>query len=297
MKKYFLSFASSDLHRSLYRIKKQAINIGIYDIINTSTEIDLDSDFRTVFHEHLNFGSRGYGYWCWKPQIILQTLRNMNEGDILQYTDSGCHLNINGKDRLLEYFAIVEKSSNGILAFQAKAPEPPLKYDGKYLLELEFKRTKGDLLDYFNVRNREDIVNTQTIEATILFIRKCQNSLNILEQWINPIYHDFCLIDDSPSRSNNMEGYIEHRHDQSIFSIVCKLNNIETLPAYEYWYPSINNQYKSDWHILKNFPIHAKRDKDFGIISNSRNLVTKIIQKISRIIWHIKQGDLFSSQQ
>jgi len=298
MKKYFLSFASSDLYRSLYRIQKQAINIGIYDKINISTELDLDNDFRTLFYEHLNIGSRGYGYWCWKPQIILQTLRNMKEGDILQYTDSGRHLNINGKDRLLEYFSITERSLSGILAFQTKKPEPPQKYDGRNLLDLkDFIWTKGDLLDYFNVRNREDIVNTPTIGATILFIKKCPNALNILKQWIEPIYHDFSLIDDSPSRSNNIGGFREHRHDQSILSIVCKLNNVETLSAYEYWYPSRNKKYEPDWHILKNFPIHAKRDKDLGAFINSKHLFIKIIEKINRIIWHFNQGDLFSSQQ
>ena len=298
MKKYFVSFASSDLNKSLHRIKRQAINIGIYDVINTSTEIDLDIDFRTHFHEYLKIGSRGYGYWCWKPQIILQTLKTMNEGDVLQYTDSGCHLNIKGKDRLREYFAITERSSNGILAFQTKKPEPPLKYDGRNLLDLrDATWTKGDLLDYFNIRNREDIVNTQTIGATILFIRKCPAALNILNQWIKTIYQNFSLIDDSPSQSNNLEGFREHRHDQSILSIVCKLNNVETLSAYEYWYPSINKPYKPDWEILDNFPIHARRDKDLGFFRNSKFLFIKIIKKINRIIWHIRQGDLFPSRQ
>ena len=112
MKKIFLSFASSNLHRSLSRIKKEAIDMGVYDRIQILTEIDLDYDFKTRFKQYLTFGSRGYGYWCWKPQIILQTLANMDDGDILQYTDAGCRLNIKGRNRLNDYFEMASSSAS-----------------------------------------------------------------------------------------------------------------------------------------------------------------------------------------
>lgn len=35
---------------------------------------------------------------------------------------------------------------------------------------------------------------------------------------------DFSLIDDSPSKSENMNGFIEHRHDQSVFSLLFKVH-------------------------------------------------------------------------
>jgi len=290
MKKIFLSFASSDLHRSLSRIKKEAKNMDIYDRINILTEIDLNNDFKQQFRQHLTNGSRGYGYWSWKPQIILQTLVNMDDGDILQYTDAGCHLNEKGKNRLEEYFKIATNSASGILAFQTKKPDPPLVYDGRNLLDLrDYKWTKGDLLDYFNVRFRNEIINTPTIGATVIFIRKCPASLIVIKQWLKTIQDNFSLIDDTPSISPNIDGFIEHRHDQSIFSLLCKINNIKTLSAYEYWYPSIKKHYKADWNQLRQFPIHARRDKNYGTIRNLKNLFFKIIYKIKRIISHGKQ--------
>ena len=32
---------------------------------------------------------RGGGYWVWKPWIIVDTLRQMKENDVLVYVDSG----------------------------------------------------------------------------------------------------------------------------------------------------------------------------------------------------------------
>ncbi len=264
--------------------------MGVYDRIQILTEIDLDYDFKTRFKQYLTFGSRGYGYWCWKPQIILQTLANMDNGDILQYTDAGCRLNIKGRNRLNDYFEMASTIPKGILAFQTKKPDPPLVYDGRNLLDLrDYKWTKGDLLDYFNVRNRKDIINTPTIGAGIIFIKKCSESISIIKTWLKTIDDNFCFIDDTLSVSPNVDGFIEHRHDQSIFSLLCKINNITTLSAYEYWYPSKTKRYKADWDELKQFPIHAKRDMDYGPLQNSKNLVIKIMGKIQRIAAHTKR--------
>ncbi len=262
----------------------------IYDRISILTEIDLDDNFKKQFKPYLTIGSRGYGYWCWKPQIILQTLEDMDDGDILQYTDAGCHLNRQGKHRLEEYFEMAANSSSGILAFQTKKPDLPLVYDGRNLLDLrDYKWTKGDLLDYFDVRHRKDIINTPTIGAGIIFIKKCHASLTIIKRWLKTIEDNFAYIDDTPSVAPNIDGFIEHRHDQSIFSLLCKIHSIETLSAYEYWYPSKKKHYKPDWEQLREFPIHAVRDMDYGLIQNSKHLFFKIICKIKRIIWHSNQ--------
>ena len=266
MKKVFLSFADSRLRPSARRIEGQAKKFGIYDRIVIADESNLDKNFRKKFRSKLVYGSRGFGYWCWKPQMILQTLKEMNEGDILQYTDVGCHLNVNGKMRLLEYFALAERTRVGILAFQAKQPTLPLHYDGRTLLNLpDVCWAKGDLLDYFGVRDNEDLLRSQTIGAGIILIRKTETALRIIHAWCDAIDQDFSLIDDSLSRSPNLPEFIEHRHDQAIFSVLCKLNNVESLSAYEYWYPQRTNSANPDWDTLAEFPVHARRDKKFRL--------------------------------
>ena len=95
---------------------------------------------------------------------------------------------------------------------------------------------------------------------------------------------DFNLIDDTPSKSKNLKGFIEHRHDQAVFSILCKINSVDTLSAYEYWYPS-KSKGKPDWSILKDYPIHAKRDLDYGVIKNTQKLTIRLGKKILKAFY------------
>ena len=45
MKRALVSFASSDMTAALSRVKKQAKNMNIFDMINTFDENDLERDF------------------------------------------------------------------------------------------------------------------------------------------------------------------------------------------------------------------------------------------------------------
>ena len=276
---FFLSFADSRYKRSLSRIAKQAQSFNLFKGITLADESYLEVNFRNKFKEILMPGTRGYGYWCWKPQIILQELEKLSDSDLLLYVDAGCHLNPKGRVRLLEYFEMLRISKSGILAFQAIPPVGRLAHDGRPLFDYpNYMWTKGDLLDYFGVRNNKEILHSQTIGAGIILIKKCQNSIDILKKWIDTIHHDFALIDDSPSKSPNPLGFIEHRHDQAIFSILCIQNSVDTISAYEYYYPQKNSR-KPDWKALKNFPIHAKRDKKRGYFIGDILVLLKTIMQ------------------
>ena len=224
--------------------------MDVYDGIYLYNEDDLDKDFYRHFRK--KFKLRGFGYWVWKPQIILQTLSKLDEGDLLQYTDIGCHLNKNGIKRLYEYFETVNQSETGLLGFNN--------------LSTEKIQTKGDLFDYFGVRNREDVFPCQFVGG-ILFIRKCPQSVEIIKKWLKVYYDDFSLVDDSPSRSENFDEFLYHRHDQSIWSILAKINKIPCI--------SLSELQASDWETLKEYPILAKRDKVW-----KKNIMKELIKKI-----------------
>ncbi len=275
MKKIFLSFADKRLYRAAKRIHKQATDMAAYDRVIVANEDNLDADFKEKYRSKMIPGSRGFGYWCWKPQIILQTLRVIENGDILQWTDVGCHINAGGKKRLLEYFQICADTQSDILAFQGRAPEPPLNYDGRYLPDVtECKWTKGDLFDYFDIGLDTRFSLSPQIGTTTFFVKKSSASVELIQAWQNTYSTNFAYADDSPSVSPNSTGFIEHRHDQSIFSLLCKIKGVTSISAFEYWYPKPCPQGTSivsmvpDWEALKNYPIHAKRDKDRGVINS-----------------------------
>lgn len=273
----FCTFADSRMKRSLRRIQNQAEAIGVFDSIHVMDENDLDTMFRERFKDQLKPEVRGYGYWVWKPQIILQIFQTMQEGDLLHYCDAGCWINARGKARLKEYFEMAAK--NGALAFQVKNTFDDPHLDKFSLPERAW--TKGDLFDYFSVRNNPEITESQQIGATTMIFKKCQKSTDFLQQWIGVFEQDFSLADDTPSRSPNLDGFIEHRHDQSIFGILCKLHGVETVSAFEYSYPSADDIKKADWSKLEHYPIWAKRDKDLGVLG----LIKRKTKKIFSICW------------
>lgn len=253
-------------------------------------EKQLPKKFKDKFKRQLTFGSRGFGYWSWKPEVIANTLEKMREGDCLLYLDAGCHLNIDGKKRLIEYFEILKSTRNGIIAFQADSPSNNnsiLNHDGLMLFDQpNYKWIKGDLFDYFNMRSDKRVVNAQAIGAGIILVRKCDASVSIIDEWREIINNRFDLLDDTPSASKNFEGFIEHRHDQAIWTLLCLKHDVRTLSAYEYWYPQnrLDGKLVPDWGALRNFPIHAKRDKDLGPLKKSISQLLRVLRKVKSIV-------------
>jgi hypothetical protein len=164
-KRYLCTFSDTRLKLTLKRFENQAKRLKFYNDIYLYSENNLEKSFYEYFND--KFKLRGFGYWAWKPQIILQTLEKINDGDILQYTDAGCILTRNGLNRLQDYFDICNKSEIGLLGFNM--PE----YSEK-------EWTKGDLFDYFGIRNREDMFKGQ-ISATVLFVKKSKESIEIMK--------------------------------------------------------------------------------------------------------------------
>lgn len=287
---YVVSFADSRLHRSLTRLVQQARSMEVFNHIFMLNEKNLPADFRDCFKDRLVFGSRGFGYWSWKPEVILMSLEKMNLGDCLLYVDAGCHLNMRGRKRLLEYFEIVKEQETGIVAFQANPPSvgnSSLLHDGRKLVDQpNYRWIKGDLFDYFNMRSDERVVNAQAIGAGIILIKKCDASAAIIDEWRGIIRDRFELLDDTPSISENLEGFIEHRHDQAIWTLLCLKHDVRTLSAYEYWYPQnrLDGKLVPDWGVLRNFPIHAKRDKDLGPWKKSISQLLRVLRKVKSIV-------------
>lgn len=62
-----------------------------------------------------------------------------------------------------------------------------------------------------------------------MLFKKCALSLEIARKWLDICCHHN-LFDDSESVSPNLNGFIAHKHDQSIFSLLLKIYNVKTYP-------------------------------------------------------------------
>jgi hypothetical protein len=250
-----VTFADSTLHHSSKRLYRQARRMDTFSSIEIMNESSLDQSFLSKHRESLSRDVRGFGYWIWKPQVILQCLNIIPMNDFLVYLDVGCHLNPAGKKRLLEYFSIVAQSKTGILAFNS--------VKGGQTVHKEEQWSKGDTLLFFDVMSKAMFRESAQIEATVIVIQKRFDTHLFFEKWLNIMQTNPSLVDDSISSTPNAIDFVENRHDQSIFSLLGKLEEITLLP-HEENFPLRRTRFsrKPAWSDLKQMPIHARRDKD-----------------------------------
>lgn len=254
---YLCAFHNLDLYLSAMRFNRQAESLNIFDDIIIYHEYNLpyDEKFENLLIKKLQ-PSRGFGYWCWKPFVVLKTLESISNNDILVYVDIGCHFSKENLHMLYKYLDIV--IDKGQLCFELTYPEKMW--------------TKSDLFNYFNVLDDKNITDTPQIFATYFFFLKNDINIEVVKKWLQVYYDDFSLADDSASKIENADIFIENRHDQSIFSILSKIYNFYTLSYYEF---NANN---------KNDVIKASRDK---ININNIIYLNQFNNMINKLGWYI----------
>jgi hypothetical protein len=183
--------------------------------------------------EFMNGNRRGFGYWIWKFQIIYLTLKKIEDNSILIYLDCGYEINIGGEKTFRNLIDLA--SEHNIFAW--------------HLTDLMSSWTKNDLFEYLNIENNSLIVNSQMIQAGLQIIKKTPITSdlyrNISELCTSRNYH---FIDDTPSKSPNKESFVEHRHDQSIFSCLLRIYGIGNFLKIDDYHPELweKNLYRTD---------------------------------------------------
>lgn len=235
--------------------------MAVYDRVVIMNERDLDPVFRARYHQRLRHDVRGFGYWVWKPQVLRQVMATCKEGDVVHYADIGCHLNSVGRARMEEYLSLADGAPTGVLAFSLHLPtghearrwhgHPPDNLRERFW-------TKRYLLDHLDVRHQTHIVDSPQMISGTFLLRCGAPTRSLIDVWASVWEQDFALVDDTRSPGGEAPEFIQHRHDQSVFSILCKLRGVATLSAVECEYPGQDGRW--DWQALAAFPIHCRRD-------------------------------------
>jgi hypothetical protein len=144
-------------------------------------------------------GTRGFGFWAWKPIIIRDALELLGPNDLLLYLDSG--------DIFLPNIVDIYSKQLHL--------NPYLFFEGAGTLQEYCKR---DSLVYFNV-DRRRYWREPMLEAGISFWKRDPKSLVLLSEWHSASNITF-LIDDTVSQNPEHSIFIDHRHDQSLISII-----------------------------------------------------------------------------
>tara|TARA_B110001454_G_C12665371_1_gene411333 strand:- start:57 stop:926 length:870 start_codon:yes stop_codon:yes gene_type:complete len=268
-KVYLCSFASHDLNLSVNRFISQAKKMNFYEDIKVFRPSDFSNELKKRIKELFKQGgkNRYYGFDTWRPEIIKKYIKNLPEDSVLHYSDIGNHLNKNGVQRLNEYLSMTEKFNMTVFEYGDVAPQFK-SYNYKFQKYMEYQYTKGDVLKYFNLTDESEIFNSPQIWGGTFFLKKSNFSSNLLNQW-ELANKNTQLLDDSPSVYKNHKEFSGMRGCQSIFSIICKLNNVNKISATECEWAETNS--KRVWNHLDNYPILAKRDKQFNIFKRFLN--------------------------
>jgi hypothetical protein len=171
---------------------------------------DINSYFKNKYENLLNL-ERGGGYWLWKPYIINETLKQMQEGDILFYIDSKYYF-LEPFDKLFS-----NKMKQDIIVWKNKPNESyyPLK-----------QWCKMDVIQKYNLNHAAFIDNYEICWAGAIVFRKTNIISCLIHRWLELCCNEMNLTD-SPSIIQNSPHFIEHRHDQSLLSVVLYEFNIK----------------------------------------------------------------------
>ena len=180
-------------------------------------------------HEFIKSNIKGYGYWIWKSILLIDMFSKTNEGDIIIYADAGCGISIreNAKKKFKQWIDTVTNNAPYRISFQ--------------MTHLEKVWTKNDLFDIMDC-NDDKYKNTGQNVANIQIYKNNKDNLDFIKE-----YYKFCCLNnyhyvtDEPSYSLNDPMFKEHRHDQSILSLLFKKYGASVFPDHwnDYEYPII----------------------------------------------------------
>ena len=143
--------------------------------------------------------------------------------------------------------------------------------------------TKSDLINYFGFMKNKKVTHTPQYESGCIFLKKNKFTIKLLDEWAEVYKHDFNLADDSVSKIKNFKGFQENRHDQSIFSLICKKYGVKTLSAFEIDWAYLNK--KRTWKHNEHCPILLKRDLEYNLVrrffNRQRRTYKRLIKKLN----------------
>tara|TARA_B100000242_G_C43050114_1_gene490587 strand:+ start:1017 stop:1832 length:816 start_codon:yes stop_codon:yes gene_type:complete len=256
---HFITYGDSIKYLlSIKHIKNLANRSGIFETIKSYSKKDIDQTFLKKYKDVID-QSRGGGFYLWKPWIILNTLNYIDENDIIYYSDAGSSFNPYGVERFKEYINLLNSSEFGNLRFENKK------------IYIEKHWTTKEILKYFNEDLNSKISNTPQLLGGHLLFKKNDHTKFFFEKFFEVINHDFNLITDFYNL-DQIEGFVENRHDQSILSIISKKYGGVILENETFFENNPENQYEYPILSVRNYG-HGLRDyiKYYLNIDNKKN--------------------------
>lgn len=172
-------------------------------------------------HPEMVPDSRGFGWYAWKPFIVCEEILKAKDGDIIIYADAGQTL-VNNVQH------VVNAMDSDVFLFSNGWPHVEwCKMDTlETMLSSHIDAFKGWQRMAANMKHHKQV------QASLLFFRVSKESQDFCREWLGWSLIPG-MIDNSPSKSPNIETFAEHRWDQSI------LGCLQIKHGYKlHWFPT-----------------------------------------------------------
>lgn len=208
-KVHFCTFGTTPNYGpSLARLVAEARIPGYFDTVTAYTQDTLPAT--PAEKAFMQAHRRGYGYWIWKANVILDVMSKVGQEDIIVYADAGCGISgtTAARTKFAEWIRDANEHPTHRVSFQMPhVAETWTKADVFALLDCsgdEFRKTGqhiGGIQIYKNTGENQEFVRTY---------KRLMETDN---------YH---YVTDAPSRIPNHPSFQDHRHDQAILSLLFK---------------------------------------------------------------------------
>ncbi|MCM1233970.1 MAG: hypothetical protein NC489_28010 [Ruminococcus flavefaciens] len=258
---YLINYADENF-RSTQRFNSfTGKHIAKFDKVIEYSPADIDDEFYRENKEILD-QKRGSGLWLWKPYIIMKTLEQVNDGDVVFYCDAGAYFIRNPH----EWFALIREENIWCSVL-------PL-IEEQFTKKSVFKALKAD----------NAIKKNRQFQASFFSVKKCEEGLGFVKEWLELCKKAELLVP-VHNVSNEGENFIAHREDQSILSVLLKKHYAKEYqdPTQYYRFPEIYKyqlEKKYDEINVKYNPYTKKDYKPFILLHRRRKITAKILLMI-----------------
>lgn len=198
MKHIFITYGDAGFEKTKKRIVREAESIGIFDEVIAYGPENLSEE---VLSSELLKATRGGGFWCWKPDIILSTLEAYADDDIIVYCDAGCSLYRSSEWN--QYWSHL--STHDIIV--------------QRILQPTDQWTRKELIEQFKSNGSQWLKDYQYLSG-VIFFRNTPFCRSFVAEWRDfMLSHSECVADvPADKRYLQHPEFIESRHDQSVLS-------------------------------------------------------------------------------
>lgn len=252
-----VNFADKNYHSSQVRNSQTGMKIGGFDKVFSFTPDDIPKDFFSKY-EHILSNKRGSGYWLWKPLFVKTALDRVAEGDYVFWCDAGA-----------DFIANI----NSLIDFAKEKNIDVLPFESQFLEKQYTKRDAFIIADL----DVPEIYDSKHRICSFFLIKKTKLSVQFIEEFLS-LACDERMITDSVNQlgKENYPEFIEHRHDQSIFSLLTKKYKFIAFRDPSQWGNMVADLYKDSTYpqILSH---HRKKNLTKNVIINSfKNKLKKL---------------------